>query len=306
MNNLSYFNCVYILKIADVYSLKNVHFLALNYLCENIIEIYQQANSQYVQLNFEQLKYLLENSDAMQLCTELDLFLMITKWIEAPANLISSLFLTPSTASSSCHSTTSSSSMSSLTSKMYPPDYLASFARTSASCLSSSSSSVGSLNLINDFDLISSRKIKLNNNNNDNDKNNNDNNNNNNINNNNNVILNKKLNNELTKPTNRLKYAVELMKSVRFMCMSADELCDYVEKVEFMHTIAECNVYLLNAYKWHALPKRQHQMIVNEQSKLRNHEMLIAVGETNVYVLNELKQKWDVVSSAPLEENYRN
>ena len=32
----------------------------------------------------------------------------------------------------------------------------------------------------------------------------------------------------------------------------------------------------------------------------------MAVGETNIYVLNELKKKWDIVSSAPLEDNYRN
>ena len=32
----------------------------------------------------------------------------------------------------------------------------------------------------------------------------------------------------------------------------------------------------------------------------------MAVGETNIYVLNELNKKWDIVSSAPLEDNYRN
>ena len=38
---------------------------------------------------------------------------------------------------------------------------------------------------------------------------------------------------------------------------------------------------------------------------MRNQESLVAVGETNIFVLNELKQKWEVVSQAPLDENYR-
>jgi hypothetical protein len=57
-------------------------------------------------------------------------------------------------------------------------------------------------------------------------------------------------------------------------------------------------VYLL------ALPKRQ-PIVKSQQTKLRNQESLVAVGETNIFVLNELKQKWEVVSQAPLDENYR-
>ena len=53
-----------------------------------------------------------------------------------------------------------------------------------------------------------------------------------------------------------------------------------------------------------ALPKRQ-PIIKSQQTKLRNQESLVAVGETNIFVLNELKQKWEVVSQAPLDENYR-
>ena len=61
----------------------------------------------------------------------------------------------------------------------------------------------------------------------------------------------------------------------------------------------------MSAYKWHALPRRQ-PLVDSEQSRLRNQDMLVAVGETNIYVLNELKKKWDIVSNAPLEDNYRN
>ena len=50
----------------------------------------------------------------------------------------------------------------------------------------------------------------------------------------------------------RLKYAAELINSIRFMCMSAEELADVVEPVEFMKTIPECNTILMNAYRYHA------------------------------------------------------
>ena len=88
------------------------------------------------------------------------------------------------------------------------------------------------------------------------------------------------------------------------MCMTAEELCDHVECVGFMNTVPECNVYLTNAFKWHALPKRQ-PLTTCEQSTLRSDQVLIAIAETHVYVLNELRAEWDIVTSAPLEENYR-
>jgi hypothetical protein len=56
--------------------------------------------------------------------------------------------------------------------------------------------------------------------------------------------------NELINP--RLKYALELIRSIRFMCMSADELADYVEPVEFMKNLPECKDILMNAYRYHA------------------------------------------------------
>jgi len=50
----------------------------------------------------------------------------------------------------------------------------------------------------------------------------------------------------------RLKYASELIRSIRFMCMSAEELADYVEPVEFMKNLPECKDILMNAYRYHA------------------------------------------------------
>jgi len=212
--NISYFNCVYILKIADIYALKDVFNLTQIFLAENIVDIYEQAAEQFVQLSYEQLKNLLNNQVVfLASVTELDLFLMISKWIESPE---SSMF-------ASAHLS------------------IASF---------------------DDGDPQSGAGSQ-----------------------------------------SRLRFAPDLIKHVRFMCMSAEELCDHVETVKFMRSIPECYSYLMSAYKWHALPRRQ-PLVDSEQSRLRNQEMLVAVGETNIYVLNELKKKWDIVSNAPLEDNY--
>jgi kelch-like protein 31 len=102
----------------------------------------------------------------------------------------------------------------------------------------------------------------------------------------------------------RIKCAPELIKSIRFMCMSPEELADHVECVEFMSSMSECSKLLLNAYKYYALPKRQ-PLVASEQTKLRNSEMLVAVGENHLFVLNEKKRKWEVACQAPLEDNYR-
>jgi hypothetical protein len=126
----------------DTYSLKNVVEITQQFLSENIIDIYQNANDQFYQLSYEQIKNLLDN-DCLQVCTELDLFLILVKWIE------------------------------------------------------------GSPNNKNQYD------------------------------------------------EERIKHAASLMKSIRFMCMSPDELVDYVEKVECMHSIPECKSYLMEAYKFH-------------------------------------------------------
>ena len=103
--------------------------------------------------------------------------------------------------------------------------------------------------------------------------------------------------------SNRMVRAASLIKSVRFMCMSAEELCDHVEQVDFMRTTAECSVLLVEAYKWHALPRRQPLMEC-EQAKLRSHQVLIAVSETNIYALNVRLDKWLLLCLAPEMVNH--
>jgi kelch-like protein 31 len=102
----------------------------------------------------------------------------------------------------------------------------------------------------------------------------------------------------------RLEYATEILKNIRFMTMSSYELADLVESIDFMKAIPECYQYLVDAYRYHALPLRQ-PIIFNDQAKLRNKSTLVAVGENNLFVLNETKQKWETICQAPLEENYR-
>jgi kelch-like protein 9/13 len=100
------------------------------------------------------------------------------------------------------------------------------------------------------------------------------------------------------------RYAFDLMKSIRFMCITPEELCDHVEKVAFMKSLPECYSLLASAYRYHALPKRQ-PLIQNEMTRMRNKDVLVSVGEQNLYILNESKQDWETICDAPLEDNYR-
>ena len=43
-----------------------------------------------------------------------------------------------------------------------------------------------------------------------------------------------------------------------------------------------------------SLPKRQ-PLIKSEQTKFRTKDTLVAVGESNVFILNEIKQKWETL-----------
>lgn len=88
------------------------------------------------------------------------------------------------------------------------------------------------------------------------------------------------------------------------MCISASDLADYVEPIRFMREIPECNAFLMEAYKYHALPNRQH-LISNEKTRSRNKETLLAIGESNMFYLNSIDQEWQSLCNSPLEENYR-
>ncbi len=180
-------NCVNILKLADRFSLNQVETDISEYLAKNFIYIYQNAVDQFLQLTYDQITQQLENTN-LQICSELDLFLIVCKWLLADGH-------------------------------------------------------------------------------------------------------------------KRLQYAPKILKNIRFMTMSSYELADHVESVDFMRSIPECYQYLIDAYRYHALPLRQ-PLINTDQVKLRNKSTLVAVGETQLYALNEIKQLWEPLCDAPLEENY--
>lgn len=180
-------NCVNILKIADRFALKDVEIHINEFIFKNFVNIYEEANEQFLQMTHEQLVAQLK-SDTFDVCSELDLFLMVCKWIN------------------------------------YDRD-------------------------------------------------------------------------------SRLIHAYNIMQHIRFMIINPYDLVDHVETVDFMQQIPELQKYLTDAYRYHSVPLRQ-PLIYNEQTRLRTKTRLVAVGETNIFVLNENKNKWEIICNAPLEDNY--
>ena len=162
--------------MAQKYFLTSVINTTQQYLNDNIIEIYQYGPDQFFQLTFDQLKYLL-NNDCLQIFSELDLFLMIVKWIEAADN-------------------------------------------ANDDTLNKKDSSIVKNKCCTEIDQT--------------------------------CEINNKNENEIKTENDRLKHAPELIKFIRFMCMTAEELADFVEPVDFMKNVPECNLYLMNAYRYHA------------------------------------------------------
>lgn len=82
IKNCSYKNCVNILKLADRFALNQVEDNLNDYLAKNFINIYQNAYEQFIQLTHEQLIQQLQSSN-LQTCSEIDLFLIVCKWLNA-------------------------------------------------------------------------------------------------------------------------------------------------------------------------------------------------------------------------------
>ena len=181
IKNLTILNCVSIHKLAQKYFLTAVISTTQQYLNDNILEIYQYGSDQFFQLTFDQLKYLL-NNDCLQVFSELDLFLMIVKWIEA--------------ADSNTVQINNNATKTKLDETELENEQRFEFQEE-----------------------LTDKNTK---------------------------------NNEELRTNTRLKHAADLIKSIRFMCMAAEELADYVEPVSFMKEIPECNSYLMNAYRYHA------------------------------------------------------
>jgi len=113
--------------------------------------------------------------------------------------------------------------------------------------------------------------------------------------------------NWLQHSVDRLEHAPELIESINFFSLRVEDLIDCVETFEFMKTIPACSICLMNAYRYFALPFNRQAMVSIDDKKDRLHckEMLVAVGEQNLFLLNEKKNEWEAVCSAPLIGNYR-
>lgn len=83
VNSIKLSNCVSILKLADTYSLTSVVRKAHNFLINNLFELYKSGEDQFYQLSFNQLRSIVSNENYLEtIHNELDLFLMIVKWID--------------------------------------------------------------------------------------------------------------------------------------------------------------------------------------------------------------------------------
>lgn len=101
----------------------------------------------------------------------------------------------------------------------------------------------------------------------------------------------------------RIKYAADLFKLIRFMLMTPEQLCDHVRDHELIKLNEESRILVQNALCYYALPNRQP--LTNDiQCRIRNEPKLVAVGEIELFSLNIATERWDVHCQAPLEENY--
>ena len=101
----------------------------------------------------------------------------------------------------------------------------------------------------------------------------------------------------------RDKYATDLFQLIRFILMTAEQLCDHVRDHELIRNNEQSRILVQNALCYYALPNRQ-PLLNDKQSRIRNDPVLVAVGEIELFTLNTVAEKWETLCQAPLEENY--
>lgn len=101
----------------------------------------------------------------------------------------------------------------------------------------------------------------------------------------------------------REKYAVELFQLIRFMLMTPEQLSDHVRIHSLIMKNEQSRKLVENALCFYALPNRQ-ALSNDRQCRVRNESVLVAVGEIELFVLNNEDEKWQTLCQAPLEENY--
>ena len=104
-------------------------------------------------------------------------------------------------------------------------------------------------------------------------------------------------------PLEREKHAADLFRSIRFMLMTPEELCDNVRNHPLIKNSEPSRKLVQNALCYYALPNRQ-PLLSDIQCRIRNEPVLVAVGEIELFTLNTVSEKWETLCQAPLEENY--
>ena len=89
LENLNLSNCASILKIADFFMLREIAELTRQFVGENVLNLYENGCSQICQLSYDQLQDLMATQHVNRLC-ELDLFLMLAKWLQTPSEEVCS------------------------------------------------------------------------------------------------------------------------------------------------------------------------------------------------------------------------
>lgn len=101
----------------------------------------------------------------------------------------------------------------------------------------------------------------------------------------------------------REKHALDLFRLIRFMLMSPEELTDHVRNHRLIKVDEQSRRLVEDALCFYALPNRQ-PLLNSIQCRIRNHSVLVAVGEVDLFVLKKNAHQWDILCQAPFEENY--
>ena len=101
----------------------------------------------------------------------------------------------------------------------------------------------------------------------------------------------------------REKHAEDLFQLIRFMLMTPEQLCDHVRDHQLIKLNEQSRILVQNALCYYALPNRQ-PLLNDNQCRIRNEPVLVAVGEIELFTLNTTDERWETLCQAPLEENY--
>ncbi|XP_071488442.1 kelch-like protein 13 [Diadema antillarum] len=108
---------------------------------------------------------------------------------------------------------------------------------------------------------------------------------------------------------NRVRYAPQLMKHIRFPLIASDDLVEHVQSHSFMMEDPACHHYLIEALNYHLVPHRQHSMQTPRTRLRSTREVIVMMGgelphhrvSNKVLVLDELNFVWKELARMPLK-----